>query len=304
MKSSSLRIPFLLIQAATIFVFLGRAWQHLFWDAPFRVLLWDEGWMKSIVENVFGTPWDVYITSPIVDDCIQRVIFSFGIFYFLCALVALFITRLPKWSAKIILVGAAFLFALACLYCKEKFFSLGQLLEYSTQIISPVLLYFWIYPKWSAPRYRLIAKIAVALTFICHGLYAVNYYPRPGNFVDMILNTFGISEAAAVQLLMIAGIMDFIVSIAIFFPNKISKIALAYIVFWGAVTTFARYTSYLDVNYFFEGLSQWTWQVFIRIPHFMIPLAILIFKEKRTGLRMTDAMENEASRKAIIFTET
>ncbi|MFT4667949.1 MAG: hypothetical protein ACI9XB_004924 [Gammaproteobacteria bacterium] len=300
----SLIQSFRLIQTATVFVFLGRAWQHLFWDAPFRVLLWDELWMKRIIEGIFHTPWERYITSMALDDGIQYSIQGVGVFYLLCAIVAAFIFKVPKWTAKILLLGAAGLFFLACLYCKEKFFSLGQLLEYSTQIVSPLLLYFWVYPKWKAATYRLIAKVAIAFTFICHGLYAVNYYPRPGNFVEMILNTFGVSEATAVQLLLAAGIIDFMVSIAIFIPGKIAKVALSYIVFWGFATTFARYTSYLDFSYLLESLSQWTWQVMIRFPHFMIPLAILIFQEQRRGLRMTSLQRNQGRRKPILFPET
>ncbi len=299
-----LKLPFRLIQIATIFVFLGRAWQHLFWDAPFRVLLWDEAWMKRIIEGIFNTPWEQYITSMAVDDGIQLTIYGFGIFYFVCALVAALIFKVPKWTAKVLLLGSTALFLLACLYCKEKFFSLGQLLEYSTQIISPLLLYFWVYPRWKAATYRLMAKVAIAFTFICHGLYAVNYYPRPGNFVEMILNTFGVSEATAIQMLLVAGILDFIVSIAIFVPGKIAKAALGYVVFWGFLTTFARYSSYLDFSYFIESLSQWTWQVMIRFPHFMIPLAILIFKEKRKGLRMTKSQRITGAGEPILFSET
>lgn len=301
---ASLVTSFRLIQIATVFVFLGRAWQHLFWDAPFRVLLWDEVWMKRIIEGVFQMPWDQYITSMAVDDGIQWSMYGFGIFYLVCAFVAAFIDKAPNWIAKILLFGSAALFLLACLYCKEKFFSLGQLLEYSIQIVSPLLLYFWVYPKWRGPTFRLIAKVAIAFTFICHGLYAVNYYPRPGNFVEMILNTTGVSEATAIQMLMVAGILDFIVGVAIFIPGKISKIALSYIVFWGFATTFARYTSYLDFSYLMESLSQWTWQVMIRFPHFMIPLAILIFKERRKGLRMTSSQRNQAAVKPILFPET
>lgn len=301
--TTSLQLPFRLIQFATISVFLGRAWQHLFWDAPFRVLLWDEPWMKPIIEGLFQTPWDTYITSMAVDDGIQGTIYSFGIFYLICALISAFITQVPKWTAKIILAGATGLFFLACLYCKEKFFSVGQLLEYSIQIISPILLYLWVYPKVTAFNYRLIAKIAIALTFTCHGLYAVNYYPRPGNFVDMIINTIGCSETTAINLLMLAGIMDFIVSILLFFPGKIGRVALGYMVLWGFATTAARYTSYVEMDYLMESLNQWTWQVLIRLSHFMIPLAILLFQIKRLGLRLTTIQQEEQEEKPILFTE-
>jgi hypothetical protein len=283
---------------------LGRAWQHLFWDAPLRVLLWDEAWMKPLVENVFKHSWDDYITSPATEEKILMASYAFGVFYFCCALIAAFIFEVPKWVAQLLKAGAFFLFLLACLYCKEKFFSMGQLLEYSCQIVSPLLLFYWVYPKVKASTYRLLAKVAIAFTFICHGLYAVNYYPRPGEFVDMVINTFSVSETTAVQFLMMACILDFIVGVAIFLPGKISRLALGYCVFWGFTTTFARYTSNLDVSYLLEGLNQWTWQVLTRLPHAMIALAILIFDIKRSGLKIPKASQQASSRKPILFPET
>jgi uncharacterized membrane protein len=302
--TTSLHIPFRLIQFATVFVFLGRAWQHLFWDAPLRVLLWDEVWMKPLVENVFKHSWDDYITNAATEEKILAASYAIGLFYLCCAIIAAFIYQVPKWLAQLMKVGGFCLFLLACLYCKEKFFSLGQLLEYSCQIVSPLLLFYWVYPKVKAGTYRILAKVAIAFTFICHGLYAVNYYPRPGEFVDMVINTFSVSETTAVQFLMVAGILDFIAGVAIFLPYEISRAALGYCVCWGFATTFARYTSNLDFSYLSEGLHQWTWQVLVRLPHCMIPLAILIFEIKRSGLKIPKATQPASGRKPILFTET
>ena len=65
---------FRIIQIAAIAVFLGRGWQHLFWDAPFRALLWDEDWMSGIVQAVLGMEWKDYITNLEVNDHLENLI--------------------------------------------------------------------------------------------------------------------------------------------------------------------------------------------------------------------------------------
>lgn len=305
MRSNSLMIIFRLLQWATVALFLGRAWQHLFFDAPFRILLWDEAWMKGIVQGIFKTPWQDYITSLVVDDAIQWSIKGIGIFYLVCALVAAFIGYLPKWVAKLMWFGSFSLLILAFLYCKERFFSIGQFFEYSLQFVSPLLLYFWVYPKWSDKTFRMVMKIAIACTFICHGLYAINYYPRPGSFVDMVINTLGVSETNAHLFLFMAGLMDFVVGVIIFLPREISRIALGYIVLWGIATTFARFTAYVEWDYLQESLQIWTWQVLIRIPHFLIPIALYYFLKARKGIQIPISQRKiRRKEQPTIFPET
>ncbi|HHS95193.1 MAG TPA: hypothetical protein ENJ45_01280 [Phaeodactylibacter sp.] len=290
MKSSTTKI-FRLLQWSTVFVFAGRAWQHFFYDVPLRTLLWDEAWMKPIVEGLFRISWEEYITSLNVDDSIQGAIYLMGLFYALCAVVALSIRRVPPPVAKLLLWGAGGLVLLAALYCKERFFSIGQFFEYSLQVVSPVMLYKYVIEKWKGRTLLIVAKVTIALTFICHGLYAVSYYPRPGYFVEMVMNTLAVKEAIAHQILYCAGLMDFVVAGLIFLPNKIGRYALYYIVLWGAATTLARYTAYLDFSYLAESLHQWTWEVFIRMPHFMIPIAVLLMQKER----ITKAIHSEGT---------
>ena len=286
MNKKQQRNILILIQIATVAVFAGRAWQHLFWDAPYRTLLWDEAWMSGIVQGLFGMQWEDYITSMSVDKGIQSVIKGTGIFYLLCALVALFIERLPKWMSKVLLLGAASLTFLAALYCKEKFFSIGQFLEYSLQVGSPLFLYAVVRQQLEWKRLLFFMKIALALTFVCHGLYAINYYPRPGLFVEMCINTFGTSESATYTLLNVAGILDFVLSVLIFFPFRYAQPAVLYAVFWGFLTSFARVVSFFDISYVGESLHQWLHETIYRFPHFLIPLAVWLLMKALRGVRV------------------
>lgn len=283
MPALNKRLLFRLVQIATICVFLGRAWQHLVWDAPFRTLLWDENWMSGIITGIFNTSWNDYITSPEVDAGIQMAIKSFGVFYLICALMALFIQRWRKIGAVFMYLGSFSLILLALLYCKERFFSVGQFLEYSLQFSSPVLLYFCV--KQSYIRSGLIfwMKVFIAFTFVCHGLYAFGYYPRPGYFTEMTMLILGVSENTAITFLKIAGILDFIIGVGIFLPHKIAKWIMLYAVIWGGLTTLARVVAYVEFDYFWETANQWVFESVYRVPHFTIPLTVWYYLKTITS---------------------
>jgi len=277
MPSKNYKHIFFLLQIATACIFLGRAWQHIVWDAPYRTLLWDEAWMSRILPLFSSISYENFISDIEIDDQIQNGIKTIGWFYIVCALVAIFIKKIPKWLSYILWLGSFSLIFLAFLYCKEKFFQWGQFWEYSLQFGTPLFLFF-LYKKNKVTKEIIFwMKIAIAITFISHGLYALNYYPRPGNFVDMTINILGVGEETAFQFLNVAGVLDFIVAIGIFLPNKISKYALVYIVLWGLATTLARIWGHFYIDMIGDTLSQWVHESVYRFPHFLIPLAILVW---------------------------
>ncbi len=272
---------FIAVQWASLTVLLGRAWQHLFWDAPFRALLWDESLMSGFVTQWLSMPWESYITSIKVDDFIQALIQGFGVFYLLAAIVALFIRQLPRWISLLLPLASLALMLLAALYCKEKFYSLGQFFEYALQFSAPLLLYALVNTKISRVSLVWWMKIAILLTFTCHGLYAIGFYPRPGNFVDMTLQILPLSEAQAYQYLELAGILDFLASLGLFLAGKWRTWSLYYLILWGFATSMAR----ICANFYFdaplESLHEWLFETVMRFPHFLIPLAVYFYYKKR-----------------------
>ncbi|MEO1052522.1 MAG: hypothetical protein AAFX87_17955 [Bacteroidota bacterium] len=267
----------LILRIVCFAVFAGRAWQHLFWDAPFRTLLWDESLLKPVIELLTNMSWYEYVTSETTDAYIQGITRCFGFFYLMLAFMALFVKGNMKAIGRMLLVGAFCLAFLAFLYCKEKFFHVGQFFEYSAQFMSPILLYLALFSQIKVRSFVLIAKTATALTFICHGLYAVNFYPRPGNFVDMVINILGISEPAAHTILMVAGIMDFVIAFGMFMPHA-ARVSLIYAVIWGVLTSLARIVANFDMNFAGQTLHQWTFETVYRIPHAGLPLVALILE--------------------------
>lgn len=280
LKAENFKSKYIVIlRWACFFIFAGRAWQHLFWDAPFRALFWDQEWMQGTIESITGLTWDEYATSTKAESIIQFVIRTTGWLYVLCALISLFVKQQHKFAGKFLWLGAASLLFLGFLNCKEKFFQMGEFMEHAIQITAPVLLFLVLFKNIKNNRLIIFSKIAIALTFAGHGLYAVNYYPQPGPYVDMMLNIFHFNEETAKSIIVIMGILDFIVSIFIFIPIT-SSIALLYCAAWGLLTALARVTAGFDTNFPLETLNQYTFETVFRLSHFMIPLWVFYINEK------------------------
>ncbi len=168
---------------------------------------------------------------------------------------------------------------------KDKSFAVGQFWEYTIQFMSPILLLFWVEKKISKESWLLTAKLCIALSFTCHGLYAVGFYPVPGNFIDMTISILGLTQSQTYIYLFIAGILDFVIAFGIFAPNKkIVKSLLLYATFWGLATTLARIFAYVSFSNFNDTFWQWAPHALYRFPHGLLPLVsilVLLQLEKR-----------------------
>lgn len=265
-------------QVAAVAVFLGRAWQHLRWDAPYRDLLWDENWMASVVPYLGYPDWQSYVTDPHTDQVIQLIIQGTGWFYLLCALTACFVLRLGRPGRWVLNLGGVSLVLLAALYTKEKFYFMGQFLEYTLQWSTPFFLTLFAKQRKIFDLQVSLLKIAIALTFICHGLYAVGYYPRPELFLTMVINILGVGNDQAIQFLNLVGGLDFAFSLALFLPwRALNLTALAYLCFWGIMTTVARVWAFVHWEFLGSGLNQWLHESIYRFPHFLLPLGLLLY---------------------------
>lgn len=266
------------LQFGVLFVFLGRAWQHWFYDAPFRELLWDQGRMQPIVENIFGIEWSSWVTDASYDAGIAAFIDGIGVFYLLCGIAVLLLKRIPKIAEPIIWLGSINLFILAILYFKSKSFQFGQFIEYALQFSSPVILILAL-KKGDLNRKLILAfKVAVALTFVGHGLYAVNFHPRPANFLVMCLNILHLSESQAVVFLNIAGTLDFLLAVGIFLPfRKVVLASLVYATLWGLATAIARPWAYFYIDFWQESLHRWLFEAAYRLIHGIGPMVLALY---------------------------
>ena len=116
-------------------------------------------------------------------------------------------------------------------------------------------------------------RIAVALTFAGHGLYAIGFYPVPGHFVDMMIMSLHVEESTAVGLLQWAGWIDLIIALLILVPFVYPYAAL-YAFAWGILTAIARVWSNYDATLPLDSLYQWVPETLVRLPNALVPLVV------------------------------
>ena len=122
---------------------------------------------------------------------------------------------LLKWIIRLGVICLAFTFYG---FFVDKHYSYGTLFEYSAQFVTPIL-FLWYCSGIHKVRSLRVVKIAISLTFFCHGLFAVGYYPQPGNFLDMLIIGFRMQEGMARVMLLNVGLLDFIFAAAVFVPK-------------------------------------------------------------------------------------
>lgn len=275
----------LILLLSSICVFAGRAYQHLFYDIPIRIVLWDQDSMEWALSHVFNVRWDDFIRSAEWDSRIQSAVKVVGVIYLCCCAWCIhFIFRKSIRYAGILLGGSALLFSLAVLYSLDKFGRVGEFVEYTCQWFTPIALFLAVRNSHTA-AIACGLRMSIALTFAGHGLYAIGYYPIPGNFIDMMILGFGVNEDSAVTMLAIAGWLDLLVAIVILFPAT-DRVAAMYAFLWGTATALARIWTNFDVQFVGESISQWFYETLVRIPNALLPLVFLLIRKrfhKRVG---------------------
>ncbi|MBA3901683.1 MAG: hypothetical protein H0X62_16020 [Bacteroidetes bacterium] len=236
------------------------------------------------MNKLLGITWLEYTSNEAIEIAISNSILFVGGLYILFAIASLIIsnkaTLVNKIAKVFVAAGAINLVFLAFLFSKEIFMDFAQFFEYAIQVAAPALLLFSC-SKFSRQKMKLYLKIAISLTFISHGLYAIGYYPTPGNWVDMVIYTISVSDEQALGILKVAGYLDIFLGILIFVP-KLLKPTMVYLFLWGLATTSARIYTNLYIDSLWTILEIYVHEVLVRIPHFLLPLLMLhlVWKEK------------------------
>lgn len=269
----SLRLIRTLFLISAALALAGRSYQHLFFEGPYRAFFLDEtlfGYWQGLFSD---ESWLDFTNSHLADQRIRIYTRVMGLLWLATAIVFLFYNRLSakiSWSLAII-SSFGLMFYGACSYLNMGYQS-AQWIEHTAQILMPLLAVWVQQTKGSDVFWLLTAKVAIALTFIGHGLYAMGYFPVPGNFVYMTHTILGTSDEVSKDFLYVAGILDLLAAALLFVP-KADRLALLYCVFWGFVTALARPVTYLVPNHlFWLTMHQTIFEFLVRVPHFMLPL--------------------------------
>ena len=279
----------LLVRALVCLTFLGRAWQHIRWDAPLRVILWRQQLLEPLI-NSLGMSWQEWVSSPAVDAGINNTGHAMGYFYVCCAVAACVVKPGQIWSQRLLAAGGALLVFLGFIYFMDKGYRWGQWAEYSLQMSGPFFLLAAIRGHMHTTTFQFALKVGIALTFIGHGLYAAGIYPQPGPFVTMIMNGMRVSEDTARELLTAAGYLDFLVAGLLFVPH-LWRPACYYTAFWGFATAGARLVSYYDPVNTIGWLDGWLHQCLLRLIHGGMPLVLLLIISYRKPVQKENAVQ-------------
>lgn len=112
-----------------------------------------------------------------------------------------------------------------------------------------------------------VLRIGIALTFISHGIEAVQHAPK---FIDMLIVSFDrileidLPQSTAEMMLTAIGWIDIAVGVLVV-AGRFRSVVL-YMAFWGLITAFARVTTF--------GVERGWIPMAIRFAHFGVPLAI------------------------------
>ncbi len=258
--------PLDLLWFSSICLFAGRGIQSI-WGSSAVVDFLSYERIVSPVVSIF-IPWQYYVTKvyPILAEWV-----SWGIL-FIYVLSGIALLNKDKRN-YVILAGGILLLAEVILALPGDFLWLSGLAA-KTLMWTPVFFYL-IYKQQSASWIK-GARWAVAAVFISHGLSALNILPVPGSYSDMITILIGWSDGMARLLLLVAGILDILISLSILmFPRKVG-ILWGYLILWGIITAIARLTSNVSLELDFTDNLIWFAEMLIRLPHGVVPMALYL----------------------------
>ena len=277
-----MRITFFI---SVISILIGRAYQNIFWDAPLRALIWDEAIMTRPILWLTGQDWQTFASNQATNTYIRWYSIFVGLILLSTAFLAWRIEcgNRKKWPWIFFIFSCSILLFHSFLDMKDKFYHVAQVLEPTIQIFIPIVYIMWKYEKLKKIiSLKMILKILVAITFAAHGLYAMGFYPVPGNFIDMTIISTGFTEDQTRIFLEIIGWLDLSLLIFLFIPQT-EKFAIWYAILWGLLTAVARIWTGFDIDALWSSLHGHLYKMIFRLAHGLIPLTILyiISKEKK-----------------------
>lgn len=170
------------------------------------------------------------------------------------------------------LIGARISFLILFLDNCDSFYQSSflphQFIEHTLMMVTPLLYLGGL--KYGMSKINNFMRMAVALTFVGHGVFAVSWGAIPSHFAGMTNYILGLEGDSIKVFLMIMGLFDFLASFLLF-TRKVQTPALLYMVVWGVLTSMARFI------YGFESdVLRGLLGTLYRFPHFIVPLMLLM----------------------------
>jgi hypothetical protein len=272
----------------------GWTWVHLYWQGPYGVLLWQDSTF-GLAER-FGITWDEFVGTGAADGIVQVWLGRIGWLYLAAALLALTVRKGRRWQQTGLIGSSVLLVVLAYAQFLGAQRQWPMFVEHGSQVLCPLLLVLAIS---LGVRHRVTIAVAVLgfiMTFAGHGCYAIGWLPTPGNFYAMTSVILGVEFGTAKLFLRTAGVLDFVICLAVFVPI-LRRPAVLYGAMWGFLTALARPVAGMSMSLNYWGADQYLHEAILRAPHFLVPLYLFLV------WRRPDE-EEEATRASKVIEET
>ncbi len=271
-RASSPGFVLFLLRLATSLLFIGRGWLYAKHMSPFSQFFWREDWLEKPLERWFGIDWEFYAANS--EGFIRSMESMCGGYLIFCGVLCWFYRPGRRIIGGILLAGAILLATFWFLKWTEVDWQFAMLIEHFLQWMPPILLVA--YRRIRFGWWFGVASAATVLTFAGHGLYALGWLvPLNNEFIFMTSKILGTDVEASILFLRVAGWLDLALVPLVFIPwTRVP--ALAYAAFWGIITALARLPVYLGPAEEAYGLHPWLAECAVRIPHGLIPLALLV----------------------------
>lgn len=275
MKGSLPRYITNILRLSVLLVLIGRGYQHLFFALPYTIFHSDghENAFLAYISEGFQVLTDLSGLTPQVWWSLFGI--AVGLFFIITAALIYWPNVSYRITHPILIISSILLFFLSFTYFLAKGFHVGQWVEYTSQTIAPLLIVL-VQRGIATQKFLILLKIAIACTFVGHGLFALGVHPIPDNYLEMVGANLGVNASQAKDLLFAAGVLDVMVGIGIFLPTY-GHWFLSYAVWWGFITSLARVTTQISLyGLSFITLHESLFKFLFRTPHFLFALIVLL----------------------------
>ncbi len=248
-----------ILQIAVLFLLIGRAWEHLFWEVPYQYLFRPEWGF---------TPWFVAKTTVVL-----------GWFYLLGAFLVLTLDSRDRKQGYLLVFHSAALLLLAQMFRSDNACEWPTFFLYVSQFASPFLYYLLLFTNTPITRVMGLLKTSLMLTLGGYAWYALGWhYGQKTEWLNALVEWVGLSNNTASYVLAGVGILELLL-IALLWVKPLQRIAFVGILFWGVFLMIA------SVGLFFFLHPEWTsalrsaWELFCLLPNAALSFALWRYVE-------------------------
>lgn len=269
------------LKLAAAAVWLALAWLYgMRHQTPWTQWLWNPA-NATVVERITGMTWSEWTRQS--HHGIAQVAIGCGVGFALFAAVILMLRGAwarSRWLAVVLALPVMGVAVHLWLDVESRGGFAAQYMSEALKLASPGLLWLaLVWPGLMRDQALWIARVATAATFVGHGWHAAGFSPTPAEWHFMTMKLLGLTQQGSVGFLHVMGWLDFVAAALLMLPLKSRwwlMVGAGYCAAWGAFTAIGRPWAHFTAAENWYGLDPWLAEGIIRLPHFLIPLWLLL----------------------------